>query len=302
MSNLQIKFDLHEYRPEEVSVKMDVKKLIVSARHETKEDGSTVSSEYNREMTLPHDIDSMTLECIMGPDGVLTIEAPLRASSSMTTEQKSSLLAKPTSFSPPSTSGYLPILKPSLCQNTQSCISRQCPAKECEYITGLKPASVSDPSTSSAELKFLSDVRHGQGFNTSSMYESNRKTSGVSSTFPATSPPDYSHHEMISGRPSRATYDKFNIDSLVATNKPGIFNVEIDIGDFKPEELIVKTQDQRILVTAKHEDKSDMHSCSQELSREHTIPYNVDPLSIRAFFSTDKKLIIEAPYKGTIQM
>jgi hypothetical protein len=43
-------FDVHEYRPEEVSVKMDAHKIMVSAKHEAKQGGSSVSREYSREV------------------------------------------------------------------------------------------------------------------------------------------------------------------------------------------------------------------------------------------------------------
>jgi HSP20 family molecular chaperone IbpA len=76
----------------------------------------------------------------------------------------------------------------------------------------------------------------------------------------------------------------------------GQFRLEIDIEDFKPEELTVKTQDKRVLVCARRQVVQGNRASTRELSREHTIPDTVDPLTIKAFFTDTGKLIVEAPY------
>ena len=83
-------FDVHDYRPEEVSVKMDAHKIMVHARHEQKEGGSSVSREYSREVQIPSELDPMTLQCTMGPDGILAVEAPIPAPSYTAIKEKAS--------------------------------------------------------------------------------------------------------------------------------------------------------------------------------------------------------------------
>lgn len=71
------RFNVREYKPEEVNVKMDTNKVIVGAKHEEKGQKSSVTREYNREVNIPREVDPMTLQCTLSTDGVLTVEAPL---------------------------------------------------------------------------------------------------------------------------------------------------------------------------------------------------------------------------------
>ncbi|PVD33207.1 hypothetical protein C0Q70_04458 [Pomacea canaliculata] len=83
----------------------------------------------------------------------------------------------------------------------------------------------------------------------------------------------------------------------MSVDKDGRFKLEVEIEDFRPEELTVKTQDQRVVVCARREEKSGNRTSCRELSREYTLPDTVDPLTIKAFFTDGGKLIVEAPYK-----
>ena len=84
------RFSVQSYSPDEVSVKMDVNKVILNARHEEKSDNKSVSREYSREVDLPRDVDPLSVQCTISTDvdplsvqctistdGVLTAEAPM---------------------------------------------------------------------------------------------------------------------------------------------------------------------------------------------------------------------------------
>lgn len=76
---LRLRFDVSEYRPEEISVKTVDSKLKVHAKHEEKGDGKSIYREYNREFLLPKGTDPEMIRSTLSKDGILTVEAPLPA-------------------------------------------------------------------------------------------------------------------------------------------------------------------------------------------------------------------------------
>merc|ERR1712106_1124922 len=84
---------------------------------------------------------------------------------------------------------------------------------------------------------------------------------------------------------SRVQYDDDTYKILV--------NVEKD----KPEELVIKTVDNTVLVEAKHEEKtSDGRSyATQSFNQSFTLPRGVNPESVSSSLSKEGVLIISAP-------
>ena len=75
------------------------------------------------------------------------------------------------------------------------------------------------------------------------------------------------------------------------------FKMSVDIGkDFKPEDINVKTVDRKLVVQARHEEKSAGRSSVREFSREFELPGNVDPQKVTAAMTEDGRLNLEAPY------
>lgn len=96
--------------------------------------------------------------------------------------------------------------------------------------------------------------------------------------------------------------------SLLATNSEtnGVSRVEYDdnnykihvnVENFRPEELVVKTIDNTVKVDAKHEDKTvDGHSYStRSFSQSFTLPRGVNPDLISSALSKEGVLTISAP-------
>jgi len=74
---LKLRFDVSQYKPEEIVVKTVDNKLLVHAKHEEKSDSRSVYREYNREFLLPKGTDPEVIKSSLSKDGVLTVEAPL---------------------------------------------------------------------------------------------------------------------------------------------------------------------------------------------------------------------------------
>ncbi|XP_037086371.1 uncharacterized protein LOC119107106 isoform X1 [Pollicipes pollicipes] len=76
---LKLRFDVSQYKPEEIVVKTVDNKLLVHAKHEEKTDGRSVYREYNREFLLPQGSNPEMIKSSLSKDGILTVEAPLPA-------------------------------------------------------------------------------------------------------------------------------------------------------------------------------------------------------------------------------
>jgi len=76
-----------------------------------------------------------------------------------------------------------------------------------------------------------------------------------------------------------------------------LYKIEINVQNFKPEDLVIKTVGQTIQVEAKHEEKTSdgASSSTRNFSQSFTLPREVDPESVASSLSRDGKLTIEAP-------
>ncbi|CAG2119743.1 unnamed protein product, partial [Medioppia subpectinata] len=82
---------------------------------------------------------------------------------------------------------------------------------------------------------------------------------------------------------------------LVQSDK---FQVMVDVSHFTPEELMVKTVDNTIVVTAKHEDRADDFGfISRQFSRKYLLPVDIDPLTVTSSLSPEGILTLQAPRK-----
>ncbi|XP_015916652.1 alpha-crystallin B chain [Parasteatoda tepidariorum] len=76
------------------------------------------------------------------------------------------------------------------------------------------------------------------------------------------------------------------------------FQVRLDVGHFAPEDIVVKTVDDQVVVTAKHEEKVDEHGfISREFTRRYVLPESSDLDKVTSTLSADGILIVEAPRK-----
>ncbi|CAL1263841.1 unnamed protein product, partial [Larinioides sclopetarius] len=70
------------------------------------------------------------------------------------------------------------------------------------------------------------------------------------------------------------------------------------VGHFAPEDITVKTVDDQVVVTAKHEEKVDEHGLvSREFTRRYIMPEGVDIEKVCSSLNPDGILTVEAPRK-----
>jgi len=77
------------------------------------------------------------------------------------------------------------------------------------------------------------------------------------------------------------------------------FEVTLDVSQFVPEEISVKTVDNMLKIEAKHEDKPDEHGfITRHFVRRYHLPKDVDCMNVRSRLTPDGKLVIEAAKKS----
>ncbi|XP_063233199.1 protein lethal(2)essential for life isoform X3 [Bacillus rossius redtenbacheri] len=71
--------------------------------------------------------------------------------------------------------------------------------------------------------------------------------------------------------------------------------LRFDVSQYQPEEIVVKTVDNKLLVHAKHEEKTESKSVYREYNREFMLPKGTNPETIKSSLSKDGVLTVEAP-------
>jgi len=74
--------------------------------------------------------------------------------------------------------------------------------------------------------------------------------------------------------------------------------LRFDVSQYSPEEIMVKTVDNKLLVHAKHEESTGGKSIYREYNREFLLPSGTNPELIRSSLSKDGILTVEAPLPG----
>lgn len=86
--------------------------------------------------------------------------------------------------------------------------------------------------------------------------------------------------------------------SSQVTNSQNEFGVRLDVRHFKPEEVKVTVQDNNLIVSGKHEERSDEHGfISREFTRRYVLPDNVISEQLSSSLSHNGVLSIKAPKK-----
>uniref|UniRef100_A0A0V0GDL2 Putative small heat shock protein n=1 Tax=Triatoma dimidiata TaxID=72491 RepID=A0A0V0GDL2_TRIDM len=74
------------------------------------------------------------------------------------------------------------------------------------------------------------------------------------------------------------------------------FKVNLDVQQFKPEELKVKVVDDYIVIDGKHEERCDQHGfISRQFTRRYKLPDDVDKAALVSNLSSDGVLTLKAP-------
>ncbi|XP_043268523.1 alpha-crystallin B chain isoform X1 [Venturia canescens] len=94
---------------------------------------------------------------------------------------------------------------------------------------------------------------------------------------------------------SRTWLDGLNSPLIQDEGDNKMLKLRFDVSQYTPEEIVVKTVDNKLLVHAKHEEKTESKSVYREYNREFLLPKGTNPESIKSSLSKDGVLTVEAP-------
>lgn len=195
----KVRFDVSEFKPDEIQVKVQDNKVIVYAKHEERNNAQSVSREYSRQVDIPPNVDQERLQCVLSRDGILTVDGPVISNQLVATHQ------------------VLPIQ-----QSVQ-------PERTLQLATPVKNPIITEPD---------------------------------------------------------------------GTRK---LRLTVDTGEFRPEEVVVKTMEKKLVVHAEHVEKTAGKTLHKEFNKEYELPDSVDQSAITAYIGDEGKLIIEAPIKNQVR-
>lgn len=85
------------------------------------------------------------------------------------------------------------------------------------------------------------------------------------------------------------------------TSKSNKFEVKLDVSNFRPEDIKVKTVGKDLIVEGKHDERRDENGfVSRQFTRRYEMPKDIDLEQMTSKLSLDGKLSIEAPLKQTL--
>lgn len=129
------------------------------------------------------------------------------------------------------------------------------------------------------------------------MDKSSRMTEKMGSSSRTTSTSSSSHHSDgdDSGKESPTVFDATKGLSKII-NDSEKFQVMVEVDNFSPEELTVKTIDHYVVVEGKHEEKKDPHGfISRQFTRKYLIPIDCKVENVACNLSSDGVLLISVP-------
>jgi len=289
----QISLDAKDYKPEDLDVRVEGNTIIITAKQEIQEVGGVRTRVFEQKFSLPSGVKAELVKSSLTREGVLVITAPRgnpAAAQSYTesVENKMNKVMDPTNWD-----RDVNRKKESLFEDGKdlrkkdsffddSRMTREFDERRKEFFDDFNKDSIFDKRRDSAfdDLRrdsnsfssALNNTRHGGGIfdNGLSTFSRERSTSNL--------------NDQENGA-SRVVYE----DDL--------YKILVNVDKYQPEELMIKTVDNSVVVEAKHEEKtSDGRSYStQSFNQSFTLPRGVNPESVTSALSKSGILTISAP-------
>merc|ERR1711970_1551273 len=255
----QISLDVTSYRPEDLDVKVEGNSIIITAKQEIQEQGGTRTRVFEQKFSLPSGVKAELVKSSLTREGVLMITAP-----------KGNVAAKQ-SYTESVENKMDKVLDPNSWEDDDR-----------------RRASNSDSA--------FNDMRKGSAFD-SSLPSTRKESSMLDSSRPSIHDRDRSGSLLHRDERSLfAANSEQNGISRVQYDDDS-YKIHVNVEKYKPEELVIKTVDNTVIVEAKHEEKTpegrsySTHSFNQSF----TLPRGVNPESVTSALSKEGVLTISAP-------
>eukprot|EP00092_Neocalanus_flemingeri_P004800 GFUD01005168.1.p1 GENE.GFUD01005168.1~~GFUD01005168.1.p1 ORF type:complete len:521 (-),score=138.30 GFUD01005168.1:487-2049(-) len=279
----QISLDVKSYSPEDLDVKVEGNSIIITAKQEIKESGGTRTRVFEQKFSLPSGVKAELVKSSLTREGVLVITAPrgnvvAKQAYTETVDNKTDKVLDPNSWEKERT-------------------------RDSAFDDRSRVSAFDDKRIDSA----FDDMRKGSAFD--SALSSTRQ----GSLFDTSRPSLFDDRSIFDRDRSHSLFDRDD-RSLFAANSEqnGISRVQYDddtykilvnVEKFKPEELVIKTVDNTIIVEAKHEEKTTegRSYSTQSFNQSFTLPKGVNPESVTSALSKEGVLTISAPLPKSLK-
>lgn len=153
-------------------------------------------------------------------------------------------------------------------------------------------SSTSSPLFSGAQIASNSSQQQQQS--------SSSSTSQTASSNTTSKPVASSHQKNWSSSTTTTTTSNALGESLQSpviqdTEEGRVLKLRFDVTQYEPDEIVVKTVDNRLTVHAKHEERSENRSVYREYNREFHLPDGTDVEQIKSSLSKEGILTIDCP-------
>lgn len=102
-------------------------------------------------------------------------------------------------------------------------------------------------------------------------------------------------HASSKAWPTSAGIDELQSPQIQDTEEGRVLKLRFDVTQYTPDEIVVKTVDNRLTVQAKHEERSENRTVYREYNREFHLPDGTDVEQIRSSLSKDGVLTVDCP-------
>ncbi|CAF0793670.1 unnamed protein product [Adineta steineri] len=278
----KIQFDIGEFRPEELNVKVDGRMLVVKGDRQVKVGNATESKQFNRELTLPEFVDAKTLQSYLSDEGQLTMEAPILMDRVYNDSGSSAL----TSSTSSSAAGTFRQSSPGRIVDTT-------------FLTGRQPSTLGIGNNQSNAYSSSSSFRQ----------ESNSSNTGLNN-FHHSSPlrDQYSSTNSSStllnsgsGIPPPVTFSTITSRPEFSNNdrNDGTKNVtyKFNLSEFAPEDIAIQVNDTMLKISALRQERDGRGTSHREFKREIGLPDGADAKKLTNTLSADGILTIQIPVR-----
>jgi len=260
----QISLDCKKYKPEELDVKVEGNTIVITAKQEIKEPGGTRTRVFEQKFTLPSGVKADKVSSSIDRDGLLTITAPRgNVSASSINQTIEERMDR--------------VMAPS---NWDADFGAGAGGDARRKSTTTTTTSTSSTSNNMMPAAAASTVGGGDPF-----FDRDFGGSEARSLF--------KHSEALD-----------NTDGVSKVQcEDGKYKILVNVKNYKPEELVIKTVGNSVQVEAKHMEKtSDGNSySSRNFTQSFSLPKGVDPEQVTSSLNREGQLVIEAPLPQSLK-
>jgi len=272
---IEISIDTREYNPEDLDVKVEGNSIIITAKQEIQEAGGTRTRVFEQKFSLPSGVAAELVKSSLTREGVLVITAPRGnvAAQQAYTETVENKMDK--------------VLDPSSWENDKKRESAFDDRRRVSAFDDIRRDSIMDEKRIESAFD---DLRRDSAFNTQIT------NSKQGSLFDNSGSGFFNDRNLFDDRSLFASNSEQSGVSRVQYDDD-TYKILVNVENYKPEELVIKTVDNTIIVEAKHEEKTTegRSYSTQSFNQSFTLPKGVDPESVSSALSKQGVLTISAP-------